>query len=64
MVAMMSVWMWATAGVVAAVGFSAVVGLALGAILGRIGQEVGQMLETEPWTLAPSLRVKTHVQQR
>lgn len=63
MVSMMSLWMWAVA-VVAALGFSALVGLALGAILGGIGQEVGQMLETEPWTLAPSLRAKTHVQQR
>jgi hypothetical protein len=35
-------------------GLSVVVSLALGAILRRIGREIGELVETEPWGVSPS----------
>lgn len=59
MASMVAAWMWIAVGAGAALGLSGLAGLALGAILGRIGQDIGELLESEPWTLAPPLRSKT-----
>jgi hypothetical protein len=58
---MVALWMWIAVGVSAALGLSAVVGLALGAILGQIAREVSSLLENGPWAAAPSVRVSRPV---
>jgi len=52
----MSTWVWIALGGVATLGLSAIVGLTLAAILGTIGREIGELLDTEPWTLAAPAR--------
>ena len=52
----MSAWWWVLVGIAAFLLFSLVVGLALAAILGRIGEEVSELLEGESWVSAPLSR--------
>ena len=52
----MSIWAWIGVGVVGLSVLSLVVGLVIARILGRIGEEVAQLLDTEPWASAPLTR--------
>jgi hypothetical protein len=61
---MVALWMWIAVGVFALLGLSAVVGLALGAMLGQIGQEVGSLLDSGPWAVAASVRGSRAVRTR
>ena len=60
----MSAWSWAIVGTAAFLLISAVVSLALAAILGQIGQEVSELLE-EPdfWSTAPLTRGEIQAEQ-
>ena len=49
---------WIALAALAALGLSALVSLALGAILGVIGRELGEAFEAELWTYAPPARAK------
>lgn len=46
-------WLWAVIGAGAFLVLSVAVSIVLAAILGRIGGEVSQLIETEVWTNAP-----------
>jgi hypothetical protein len=50
---------WIAIAVVVTVGLSALASLALGAALGMIGRDVGDLFEHELWTVAPPARAKT-----
>jgi hypothetical protein len=52
----MAVWAWVLIAVGAAIALSTIVGLALARILGRIGDEVAELLELEPWASASLTR--------
>jgi hypothetical protein len=60
----MSAWSWAIVGTAVFLVISAVVSLALAAILGQIGQEVSELLE-EPdfWSTAPLIREEIQAEQ-
>jgi hypothetical protein len=46
-------WLWVVIGAGAWLVLSVAVSIVLAAILGRIGTEVSQLIETEVWTNAP-----------
>jgi hypothetical protein len=52
----MSVLVWIGVGLSGLLALSLLVGLAIARILGTIGDEIGQLLEAEPWTSAPLTR--------
>jgi hypothetical protein len=52
----MSVWAWLAIGIGAFFGVALVLGLAIARILGRISQDVTEMLEAEAWSAAPLTR--------
>jgi hypothetical protein len=52
----MTVWMWIGTGVAGVLALSLVLGIAMARILGKIGEEVNELLEAEPWTSAPLSR--------
>jgi hypothetical protein len=54
--ARMTLWAWIAVGAAAALGVSLLVGLAIAAVLGTIGREVGELVETESWSSAPPAR--------
>lgn len=60
----MNAWSWAIVGAAAFFLFSVAVSFALAAILGRIGQEVSELLE-EPdlWATAPLAREEIQAEQ-
>jgi hypothetical protein len=47
---------WIAIAVVVTLGLSALASLALGATLGMIGRDVGELFERELWTVAPPTR--------
>jgi hypothetical protein len=47
-------WIWMTIGACLTVGLSALISLALGALLATIGRETRELFETEMWTTAPA----------
>jgi hypothetical protein len=49
----MSALIWIPLATITALGLSTAVALAVGAILGHIGTEIGQLLENEPLVFAP-----------
>jgi hypothetical protein len=51
--------MWITFGTVAGLGMSALVSLALGATLGMIGRDLGELFEADLWSVAPPARANT-----
>ena len=55
----MPLWAWTVIGAGALLGFSVLVGLAVGSILGSISREVSELLEMEPWSSAPLKQEKT-----
>jgi hypothetical protein len=52
----MSVWAWLAIGIGAFFGVALALGLAIAHILGRISQDVTDLLETEVWSAAPLTR--------
>jgi hypothetical protein len=50
---------WIAIAPLAALVVSALVSLGLGAVLGMIGRDVGELFETEVWAMAPTVRTKT-----
>jgi hypothetical protein len=50
--------MWIAIAAAAALCLSAIVSLGLGAVLGMIGRDVGELFESELWTVAPTARAK------
>jgi hypothetical protein len=46
-------WLWVVIGAGAFLALSLAVSIVLAAILGRIGADVSQLIETEVWTNAP-----------
>ena len=50
------VLLWIAIGTVAALGLSALLSLALGAILGMIGRDLGELVEADLWSVAPPAR--------
>ena len=48
--------LWIAIGTVAALGLSALLSLALGAILGMIGRDLGELVEADLWSVAPPAR--------
>jgi hypothetical protein len=52
----MTVFTWIGVGVAGLLAVSLLVGLAIGRILGMIGDDIAQLLEAEPWTTAPLTR--------
>jgi hypothetical protein len=52
----MSVWAWLAIGIGAFLGVALALGLAIAHILGRISQDVTDLLETEVWSAAPLTR--------
>jgi hypothetical protein len=52
----MSVLVWLGVGLAGLLAVSLLVGLAIARMLGTIGDEIAQLLETEPWTSAPLTR--------
>jgi hypothetical protein len=57
----MALWAWVLVGLTAALGVSAIVGLMIAAILGRISQDFARVFEAEPWTASRSLRSRQPV---
>jgi hypothetical protein len=55
----MPLWAWTLIGATTVLVLSALVGLAVGAILGGITREVSELLEMEPWSSAPLRHEKT-----
>jgi hypothetical protein len=51
-------WMWITIGAGLTLGLSALIGLALGALLATIGRQIGELFESELWATAPVSRAK------
>jgi hypothetical protein len=49
---------WIAIVVVVTLGLSALASLALGATLGMMGRDVGELFEHELWTVAPPARAK------
>jgi hypothetical protein len=49
---------WIAIGAATMLAVSVLVGLAVAAILGRISGEISELLEVEPWTVAPPARAK------
>jgi hypothetical protein len=49
---------WIAIVAAAALCLSALVSLGLGAVLGMIGRDVGELFESELWTVAPTARAK------
>jgi hypothetical protein len=49
---------WMAIGLIVTLGLSALASLALGATLGMIGRDVGELFERELWTVAPPARAK------
>jgi len=56
MVREMSVWAWLAIGTGAFFGIALVVGFGIATILGRISQDVTDLLEAEVWCAAPLTR--------
>jgi hypothetical protein len=50
---------WIAVAAVAALGLSAFVSLALGATLGMIGRDLGELIEADLWSVAPPARART-----
>jgi hypothetical protein len=59
----MPLWAWTLIGATTVILLSALVGLAVGAILGSITREVSELLEMEPWSSAPLRHEKTAAAQ-
>jgi hypothetical protein len=59
----MSTWLWVAVGVGAFLFLSAVVSLAVAAVLGRIAQETTELLEGEFWSTASLTREKIRKEQ-
>jgi hypothetical protein len=59
----MPLWAWTLIGATTVFLLSALVGLAVGAILGSITREVSELLEMEPWSSAPLRHEKTAAAQ-
>ena len=57
----MSWWLWVAIGAGVFLVLSVAVSIVLAAILGRIGNEVSQLIETEVWTNAPLEREAVEV---
>jgi len=51
----MPLWSVLVLGLAGALGFSALVGLAVGAILGQVSREVTDLFESDPWQLEPTV---------
>jgi hypothetical protein len=54
----MSVWAWFGIALVGVLLLSAVVGVTLAAMLGRISREVSDLLDLEPWASGPLTRAR------
>jgi hypothetical protein len=52
----MTVWAWIEVGVAGLLTLSLLIGLAIARVLGTVGTEIAQLLETEAWTSAPLTR--------
>ena len=52
----MTIWLWIGVGLAGLLAVSLLLALAIARILGTIGDEIGQLLEAEPWTSAPLTR--------
>jgi hypothetical protein len=52
----MTVWMWIGTGVAGVLALSLFLGVASARILGKIGEDVAELLESEPWTSAALTR--------
>jgi hypothetical protein len=52
----MTVWMWIGTSVAGVLALSLFLGVGIARILGKIGEEVADLLEAEPWTSAPLTR--------
>ncbi len=61
--ARMTLWAWIAVGAAAALGASLLMGLAVGAVLGTIGRELGELVETESWGSAPPARARASAAQ-
>jgi hypothetical protein len=59
----MSIWLWVIVGIAAFFFLSVAVSLAVAAVLGRIGEEVTELLETELWSTASLNREETQEEQ-
>ena len=51
--------MWIAIAAAAALGLSALLSLALGATLGMIGRDLGELVEADLWSVAPPARART-----
>jgi hypothetical protein len=52
----MPMLMWIAIGAAVVLGMSTVLGLGLAAVLRAVGREVDELLESDLWTLAPTVR--------
>jgi hypothetical protein len=52
----MPMLMWMAIGAAVVLGMSTVLGLGLAAVLRAVGREVDELLESDLWTLAPTVR--------
>lgn len=52
------VLLWIAIGTLAALGLSALLSLALGATLGIIGRDLGELMEADLWSVAPPARAR------
>ena len=52
----MSTWLWVIVGMGLFFALSVLVGLAVAAVLGRIGREISELLENGHWASAPLAR--------
>jgi hypothetical protein len=57
-------WLWAIAGAGAFVVLSVVASLGIAALLGQIGRDVSDLLESEAWTRAPLGRDEGEVEAK
>ena len=60
----MTWWLWAIAGAGAFVVLSVVASLGIAALLGQIGRDVSDLLESEAWTRAPLGRDEGEVEAK
>jgi hypothetical protein len=59
----MPMWVWIMIGVGSFLGLSLLMAFALARILGTIGRQVGEMFETEEWTMLPPTRAAKDVEE-
>jgi hypothetical protein len=54
----MSVWDWVAVGVGLLLAVSILVGFALARILGAVGRQISELMETEAWATTPPARAR------